>query len=169
MKSDNTPSRRTEEENSSFSENADDNEWCILSRSDLIPLIAAIFSILLCLTTSLLSFYLVQAQEVAQAKVDLAAISLTGQSNLQKAVYTVTITTANLQAFVTLSDSVVNQYTQFEPFVYSTGAFPEYIFVLMRAVAVPDNQTNQFLSEFRTWGPEYAVMIPFLFIISRIL
>jgi CHASE1-domain containing sensor protein len=149
-------SKRSEDETSTFTEVRREDEWYRLTASDLIPAIAAVVVISICLTAALLSFYLVQAQEVAQAQTDLDSVATTGSNNLQKAIYITTITTSNLQAFVQLSNLSINQYTQFLPFVYSTGSFPDYTYVLVRTIAVPEAERNQFIEYMRTWGPQYA-------------
>jgi hypothetical protein len=63
-----------------------ENEWLVFSKGDLLPIIAGIFVVGLCIMAGLISFYLVENQELIQAKADLNTLVLSGKNNLAKAI-----------------------------------------------------------------------------------
>jgi CHASE1-domain containing sensor protein len=125
------------------------------STSDIIIILVILLCAGLCLTAALLSYFLVQNQEVAQAKKDLLAVSILGSNSISKGYKSTRNTLASLQSLFNVTGSVINTYSQFLPFVYSTGTFPEYMYALVHMYAVPDSQRDLFEAQVRTLGPEY--------------
>jgi CHASE1-domain containing sensor protein len=126
------------------------------SIGDLIIVLVALICFSLCLTAALLSYFLVQKQEIALAMSDLEEMSILGINNINKGYQSTRNTLAALQSLFNVTDSQINTYTQFLPFVYATGTFPEYIYALVHMYAVPDADRDAFEAKIRTLGPQYT-------------
>jgi hypothetical protein len=128
-----------------------------LSKYDVIPLILAILVVILCLTSCLVSYYAVQAQEVQTVTQSMVDSRDTLVTALQAAMDSVLINMDYVKGFFQLQSTIPDMSTQFIPFVSSHGnTFPAYLGSVSYLQRVLDVDRTNFTTTMKAKGGVYS-------------
>jgi CHASE1-domain containing sensor protein len=125
-------------------------------RHDLVPVILAVIAIVLGLGAALTSFFLLQRDELQSAKSNLDSTKVDAIQAYSTALTSIVNVVQTGAAFFQLSKTDVTLYDQFEPFMYVSGQFPQYLTSISYSVLVPTEETDTFAANMRALGGAYA-------------
>jgi CHASE1-domain containing sensor protein len=126
------------------------------TKHDLLPLMLAIISIAAGLTASLTSYFVLRAGETGVAKNALATYAAAATVTLTAAVKSVVTQSQSTTSMFQISKTPITLYDQFEPFMYSSGSFPQYLSSTNYLALIPLNNTQVFTDTMRAKGDIYA-------------
>jgi CHASE1-domain containing sensor protein len=126
---------------------------------DLVPVILAILSIMICLTIGLLSYFLIQNAEYAQARTDLSTITQNGANLLQRQVDDALGVVQSVKTYMYLKDGdalAVDQRKEWDVFCNGMGGFPKEVFYFSYLAIVPGYNASNWVAAMRNKGPDYT-------------
>jgi CHASE1-domain containing sensor protein len=130
--------------------------WFRITIVDIILIIVAVLLICIGLAVGLISFFLLQQKERTLSQNDLYGIATLNAANVKKAVEDAVRSTTALQAVLTYANGSIDYYSQYLPFMNSSGLFSSRYQALNYAQFVTNAQRSQFEATERLQGLAYA-------------
>lgn len=127
-----------------------------VTKHDVAPLILAILVVLLCLTSCLISYFVVLKFDTLQGEAVLHNVKATTLTAMDQAMASAFSTVLAIRNFIQLSNGPVDYFTQFLPLVYAEGSYPPRITGIYISNRVKREDADDFTATIRARGGAYS-------------